>query len=131
MLDSSSFCHGFSVWLFLIHISLDDSVSVTIPWESTLSSSSQAQLPEKPEQIQLSRCYQLSFPPPMHLSSLHSLLFPLFLPQTQTTVMFVAPRGSNLQHPPRPFASGLCRLRNDAVRLHLCLVVPQNVEIYS
>lgn len=65
-------------------------------------------------------------PPSMFLS-----IFPLFLPQTQTTVMFVAPRGSNLQYTPRPFASGLRLLGNDAVRLHWCQVVQQNVEIHK
>ncbi len=77
------------------------------------------------------------FPPLTLLCSLHPLLhatlcyfFPLFHPRTQTTVMFMAPRGSNLQHPPRLLASGLSLLKNDAFRFNLRQVVQQNAVIF-
>lgn len=82
------------------------------------------QSPGTPEQIQLSCCYQY-----MHISlaPLGCDFFPLLLPQTQTSVMFVAPGApaSNLPRvlSPRP-------PRNDAVSLRLCHPAQQNAGIH-
>lgn len=109
----------------------------------------QSPSPQTPEQTQLWSCYQCLYIPTSSDAALFSPssrvsceknkrcsvfffyhFFPLFLPRTQTSVMFVAPRGSNLEHPPRQFAWGLSLLKNDAVRFHLRQDVHKNPVIF-
>lgn len=130
--DNRSFHPWFSVRPFLIHISPDD---LAFPWRYRVDAL--CCLPPKhnyPKHQNKFNCPAVinicTLPPPTLLCSLHPLLcamlcyfFPLFLPRTQTTVMFVAPRGSNLQHPPR-------LLKKDAFRFNLRQVVQQNAVIF-